>query len=101
MAALIADDAATFDSAQSVLYALLAHLGIAFRVQQWHHPSFIPGRVALVMATRDNDGAAASLPLGFLGELAPQVLSNWGARTPAAALELSVEALMAARGRLG
>lgn len=101
LAALIADDSATFDSAQSVLYALLAYLGISFDLQRWHHPSFIPGRVALVIATSEDNGRDTSLPLGFLGELSPQVLTHWGARTPAAGLELSVEALMAVSHGLG
>lgn len=94
LGAIIAADNAAFDSAQSPLYALLGVLGIAFRVAHWPHPSFIEGRSALVTADRPGEGAA---PLGFLGELSPQVLTNWGARTPVAALELSVDALMAVR----
>lgn len=84
--AVIASDEATFDSAQSVVYALLASLKIPFRVQPWAHPSFIEGRVGLIL---DNRGA----PLGFLGELSPQVLTAWGVRTPIAAFELGLHAL--------
>jgi phenylalanyl-tRNA synthetase beta chain len=94
LALLIADESATFDSAQSVLYALFAQLGLALRVEPWQHPSFIPGRAGLVLAQPGANGAPPQ-PVGFLGELSPQVLTNWGARTPAAACELSVEALMA------
>lgn len=89
LAALIADEEAAFDSAQSLLYALLGKLlgklGVDFSVTHWAHPSFIPGRVALV-----TNGDAK---LGFLGELAPEVLTNWGARVPIAALELSLTTL--------
>lgn len=80
---IIATDDASFDSAQSVVYALLGSLGVAFQVTPWQHPSFIAGRVGLI-ATADG------LPLGFLGELSPVVLTNWGMRTPIAAFELSL-----------
>mgnify|MGYP001468022992 CR=1 FL=1 len=91
LGAIIAADDASFDSAQSPLYALLGALGIAFRVTHWPHPSFIEGRSALVTAGGPGEGA---IPLGFLGELSPQVLTTWGARTPVAALELSIGALL-------
>lgn len=94
LAAIIADESASFDSAQSVIYALLGSLGIAFQVQAWQHPAFIEGRVALVSTKPSRNGEA--IKLGFLGELSPQVLTNWGARVPIAAFELSVDALMAA-----
>jgi phenylalanyl-tRNA synthetase beta chain len=95
LAALIAADDATFDGIQSVLYALFAYLGIAFDIHPWRHPSFIAGRAGLIMARPDQAGAAVPVPAGFLGELSPQVLTHWGARTPAAAFELSVELLPA------
>jgi phenylalanyl-tRNA synthetase beta subunit len=52
-------------------------------VVPWQHPSFIEGRVGLIATT---DG----VPHGFLGELSPVVLTNWGMRTPIAAFELSL-----------
>ncbi len=86
-AGIIAGEDASFDSAQAVIYALLGYLlGQKFSVTPWQHPSFIPGRVGLITTTDQR-------PLGFLGELSPQVLTNWGARTPVAAFELSVNAL--------
>ncbi len=89
---IIADEDASFDAAQSVLYALLASLGISFKVEPWTHPSFIQGRVALV--TSQSAEEAAPIALGFLGELSPQVLTNWGARVPVAVFELSLDALL-------
>jgi len=87
-AALMAMEEASFDAAQSMLYALLTSLDIAFTVEPWRHAAFIAGRVGLV---RD----AAAQPLGFVGELSPQVLTNWGVRVPVAAFELSVDAMYA------
>lgn len=98
LAALLAAEDASFDSAQSVLYALLNSLGLPFRVAPWEHPSFITGRVGLIVASED--GARADDPstwLGFIGEFSPQVLANWGARVPAAGFELSVQALRGVR----
>jgi len=89
-AGLIASEEASFDSAQSVVYALLGSLGVDFQVQPWQHPSMITGRVGLITTP---DGA----PLGFLGELSPQVLTTWGVRTPIAAFELALPALIAAQ----
>lgn len=88
LAALMADEAATFDSVQSVVYALLNALKVPFSVVPCSHPSMIPGRAALVLA-----GERAE-PLGFLGEFSPLVLTRWGARVPAAGMELSVNTLM-------
>ncbi|HEX6386030.1 MAG TPA: phenylalanine--tRNA ligase subunit beta, partial [Anaerolineae bacterium] len=90
LAAIIAEENASFDLAQSIIYALLGSLDISFKVVAWDHPSFIDGRVALLTSRQD-------VELGFLGELSPQVLTNWGARVPIAAFEISLEALRAAK----
>jgi phenylalanyl-tRNA synthetase beta chain len=71
LAGLIADEEASFDAAQSVVYALMGSYGVKFSVTHWQHPSFIPGRVALVTIDQPQHGKIAA---GFLGELAPQVL---------------------------
>lgn len=86
VAGSIASEDASFDSAQSVIYALLGSLDVQFQVQPWQHPSFIEGRAGLIVTPEGR-------PLGFLGELSPQVLVNWGARTPIATFELSLNAV--------
>ncbi len=86
VAGLIASEDASFDSAQSVVYALLGSLNVQFHVRTWQHPSFIEGRAGLITTH-------SGTPLGFLGELSPQVLTAWGVRTPIAAFELSLEEL--------
>lgn len=91
VAAVIASDEASFDSAQSVVYALLGTLGLPFQVGPWAHPSFIEGRVGLITSS-------SGQPLGFLGEFSPQVLTAWGVRTPIAALEISINALYDVKG---
>lgn len=102
LAGLIADELASFDSVQSVVYALLTALKIPFQVLARDHPSMIPGRSALIVARDPNlsggnstalDDAASSDWFGFLGECSPRVLTHWGARVPISAFELSIEAL--------
>ncbi len=91
-ALIVAEENASFDAVQSMLYALLNALKIPFRVLPWEHPSFIPGRVGLVV----KEGGSLVDPsswLGFLGEFSPQVLTNWGARVPVVGMELDVKAL--------
>ncbi|MBV7332129.1 phenylalanine--tRNA ligase subunit beta [Chloroflexi bacterium TSY] len=85
-AGINADEGVNFDTTQSVIYALLQSLELPFVVQPWQHPSFIPGRVARLTG---KDGQ----PIGFLGELSPQVLTNWGIRVPISAFEITVNAL--------
>jgi phenylalanyl-tRNA synthetase beta chain len=94
LAGLIAEEVASFDGAQSVVYALLGKLKRPFRVLHWSHPSFIEGRVGLVIA--EGDDPAVAVPVGFLGELSPQVLTAWGLRMPAVAFECSLNALLRA-----
>lgn len=84
-AALYADEKANFDSAQSVIYALLGSFNIDFEVQAWDHPSFIEGRAALVLV--------GGKRVGYLGEISPEVIEKWNIRVPLAALEICLEAL--------
>lgn len=77
---------AGYEEASSVLDALLSTLGVDFRLKAGEHPSFIPGRTARVLFGRKE--------IGFIGEIYPEVLNNWGLRMPAAAFELEVTPLL-------
>lgn len=98
LAAVIAAEEVSFDTAQSVIYALLQSLDVPFAVTAWQHPSFIPGRVAAIKCGERpasmEEQASDQVLLGFLGELSPQVLANWGVRLPMAAFELDLQALL-------
>lgn len=97
VAALIAHETASFSEVQGYLGTLLFHLGFgpagrrgAYRLAPAEHPSFLPGRFAVVRKS----GEAA--PIGFLGEVHPEVLAGeggFGVRVPCAAFELSLGAL--------
>ncbi|MFW9993705.1 MAG: phenylalanine--tRNA ligase subunit beta [Candidatus Odinarchaeota archaeon] len=79
-----------FNSMKGVLGTISQVLGIEFELAKLEHPSFITGRAGeVMMVTKD----AKKVTVGFLGEIHPQVLSNWNLSIPASILELDVEAL--------
>lgn len=93
-AATFSDLNASFDSLQSVVYALLPALGLSagditragdFSIEPWAHPSFIEGRVAKICIKGE--------PVGYLGELHPEILGRIKARMPVTALELVLNRL--------
>jgi len=76
------DAAAGYENAASDLGALMAALGIKYRLKRTEHPSFIRGRCAGIHV----DGKR----IGTIGEISPRVLVNWGMETPVAAFEISL-----------
>lgn len=89
--ALLAHERASFTEAQAFLHLLMLHLGVDDGVlEPTEHPSFLPGRVAVVRLP------GKSRPVGLLGELHPEVLageSGFGIRVPCAVFELAITPL--------
>jgi phenylalanyl-tRNA synthetase beta chain len=105
VAALIAHEAASFSEVQGYLGTLLFHLGLRrvgagsggspYELVATEHPSFLPGRFATILR------AGQSAPIGFLGELHPEVLAGakgLGIRVPCAGFELSLESFRSGEG---
>lgn len=69
----------------AVVDALMGLLGLECALKRAEHPSFIRGRYAVV--------EVEGLQLGFVGEVHPRVLVNWGLDRPVAVAELSVSTL--------
>lgn len=92
--ALLAHEKASFTEAQAYLNLLLRHLGIeggTFGATE--HPSFLPGRVALLRVPGQSN------PSGLLGELHPEVLAGdagFGIRVPCAVFELALTPFVSA-----
>ncbi|MEM4389616.1 MAG: phenylalanine--tRNA ligase subunit beta [Candidatus Micrarchaeia archaeon] len=82
LAAAELDAAASYASARSIADALFAELGWQVVFAPAHHPTFIPGRVAKILLGKRE--------LGFIGELHPQVLNNFGLEQPVAAFEIAL-----------
>jgi phenylalanyl-tRNA synthetase beta chain len=76
---------ASFTEAKSVLDALLVNLGASYSLTEARHGSFIEGRMGKIVVK--------GIELGFIGEIHPQVLQNWGLENPAAAFEINLNKL--------
>jgi phenylalanyl-tRNA synthetase beta chain len=83
LAVAIADSKVGYDGIASVLDAFLSSFKIKYKLKRKNHGSFIEGRVAEVLVKNK--------PIGFIGEIHPQVLQNWKLEMPVAAFEISLE----------
>jgi len=72
---------------RAVADAFVHEMGARCVVRPLEHASLIPGRAAGLF--RDDDRQ-----VGFMGELHPEVIENYGLRHPVAVLELSLEHLL-------
>ena len=86
LGALLADREAGFNDIDAHVLALCFYLNVEPVVSPVEDPRFIPGRAAAV--------AIAGRKVGVMGEVAPQVLENWGIQMPCAAAELWIDDLM-------
>jgi phenylalanyl-tRNA synthetase beta chain len=72
-----------FATARSVVDALLRELGWQAEYQAVDHSTFVPGRAAEV--------TVSGKPIGVLGEVHPEVLTNFGLTYPVVLAELMLE----------
>jgi phenylalanyl-tRNA synthetase beta chain len=79
----IANSKATYEELSSVLDALLSNLGLKYQLKAFGHNSFIGGRAAEIIVNRKS--------IGFIGEVSPEVLSNWKIEMPVVAFEMDLE----------
>ena len=85
LAGLVAHAKANFSEIHSGLDLLMFYLGCAYTLTPSSHPSFLDGRVGRI----DVDGT----PLGYIGEMHPEVLEQWQVLMPCAAFELELDPL--------
>ncbi len=78
-----------FTEGKQVLDYLFSALGISYTLDETEQGSFITGRVGSIIVNGKK--------IGYLGEIHPQVLSNWGLEMPVAAMELNLSELFAER----
>jgi len=84
LAAAELDANASYSSMRSAAEALFFELGWKADFRPLPHPSFIPGRAAKIILGKKE--------LGFIGEIHPQVLNNFGLEQPVAAFEVVLHA---------
>ena len=76
----------SFTDARQVLDALLNSIGIEPEIKPVIHNSFIKGRVGEIIVK--------GKVIGIIGELSPQVLTNWELVMPTVGFEINVDKLM-------
>ncbi|NPA85896.1 MAG: phenylalanine--tRNA ligase subunit beta [bacterium] len=81
-ALLISDYTVSYTQIRQAVEYLLDRLGVQYSLTAYEHPSFIEGRCAAVLVREQ--------VVGFLGELHPEVLVNFGLEKPVAAAELNL-----------
>lgn len=82
---LITHSNVTYTEARQILDSLITSLGLEVSVKASEHESFIPGRVGKIIVKGKD--------IGVIGEIHPEVLSNFELETPVVGFELDVNEL--------
>ncbi|MBU4493113.1 MAG: phenylalanine--tRNA ligase subunit beta [Nanoarchaeota archaeon] len=85
LAVLISHTKANFTEIKQVLDYLFNLLGLEYKTEDTEHSSFIKGRVGRVIVNGKK--------LAYIGEISPEVITNWELEMPVAALELNLTEL--------
>ncbi|MBI3026787.1 phenylalanine--tRNA ligase subunit beta, partial [Candidatus Woesearchaeota archaeon] len=85
IAIALSHDEANYTDIRQVLDYIMSCFGLIYDVEETEHSSFIEGRVGRAIVKGKK--------VAYLGEINPQVLSNWGLEMPVAALELNLSEL--------
>jgi phenylalanyl-tRNA synthetase beta chain len=85
LAVVSAHKSADYTELKQMLDYLLSTLGLKYSINATEHSSFIPGRVGRVVVNKTKTA--------YIGELSPEVLSNFGIEIPASAFELNISEL--------
>tara|TARA_Y100000310_G_scaffold262992_1_gene272870 strand:- start:2196 stop:3863 length:1668 start_codon:yes stop_codon:yes gene_type:complete len=76
---------ADYTSIRQALDLILNSFQIKYTIEETEHLSFIPGRVGRLIVNNKK--------VGYIGEIAPIVLQNWGLEMPVSAAELNLTEL--------
>jgi phenylalanyl-tRNA synthetase beta chain len=77
---MISHAEANFSELHAVLSALFQTLSISIRQEPIAHPTFIEGRTGALFVGNQE--------IGFIGEIHPEMLTQWGISVPSVAFEL-------------
>ncbi len=86
LAAVLSHPSASFSEIKSVLDAFFMNLGVEWQIKPIAHPSFVEGRVGVVMVQ--------GMGVGFVGEVSPRVLVAWGLENPVSAFEVNLTCVL-------
>ncbi|MEM1569487.1 MAG: phenylalanine--tRNA ligase subunit beta [Candidatus Bathyarchaeia archaeon] len=91
LAAVSIHSEADYAEIKAVVDTLLKILDVKFYIKPGEHPSFIEGRIGFIEATTGEN-------LGFLGEIHPEVLENFGLENPSAGFEINLMSIVRLKG---
>ncbi len=74
-----------FTEIKQILDVLFSSLSLEYEIKESEHNSFISGRIGNIICNNKN--------IGIIGELSPEVLTNFELEMPSAALELNLSEL--------
>ncbi len=80
LAAVYSDDSVGFEDIQSHLHCLLKSLKVSFELEERAFSFLIEGRSASIISKERS--------IGFIGEVRPEILKDFGLNTPVAAFEI-------------
>ncbi len=82
LAVALAHKATDYTEVKQILDYLLTTLGLEYLIEEVNHDSYIPGRVGRVIVKGKE--------VAFIGEVAPEVLSNFALEVPVSTFELNL-----------
>lgn len=85
LAVAIASEKTDYTEIRQIVDYLLRCLGLKYEITEAEHSSFIEGRVGRVIVNGKK--------IAYIGEIAPQVIQNWGLDIPVTAFELNLSEL--------
>lgn len=78
----ISKDTITFTEIKQILESLASYLNWEIKIEETENETFIPGRCGKIILNKKVKG--------IIGEIHPEVLSNWGNEVPIALFELEI-----------
>lgn len=85
IACAVTHSTANFTEIKSITDAFILNLGLKMEIETYDHPAFIRGRCARVEATGE---AVEGSVVGYLGEVDPEVITNFELEYPVVAFEM-------------
>lgn len=85
LAVLLCNEKADFTKIKQILDYLFSQIDMKYSIEDTEHDSFIEGRVGRIIFNNKK--------IGYIGEMSPEVLSNFDLTMPVAALELNLTEL--------
>ncbi|MDO8460783.1 MAG: phenylalanine--tRNA ligase subunit beta, partial [Nanoarchaeota archaeon] len=80
---IIISSPANFTEMKQIIDYLTSMLGIKYELSESSHPNLIEGRTGSIKVNNKD--------IGYIGELHPETLRQWGIKMPASVIEISLE----------